>query len=293
MEKYLNSLKVKTGVWVISSLLAIFLFGRSFWQPQMFSWQWIVAEHHLSPWGILVICVIFLIVKRKEAFRELPRRNALINIATGLFLAIAAIFIPSSRDFFVFKLLLVSLGIFTIVFRKFIILPILLLGVYGFAIAFPLFIQNHADYWYTQTAAAPLAWIINLFDYPIHIKMQQVFFTSTTGNNIGVAISSACAGPATMAVFLALFAIMVIDKPLSNNKIAGLLLIGVVGTWLQNIVRLLMIVLAGYYWGEDALWAAHSWTIYVVFPLWYLIFVIIYFSQIKPAGLMYTSAGNV
>ena len=67
--------------------------------------------------------------------------------------------------------------------------------------------------------------------------------------------------------------------PLPRKKAVELLLFGVVGTWFQSFIRLVLLLLVGYYVGEDALWAAHSWSIYVVFPLWYLFFAYTYFQQ--------------
>jgi exosortase/archaeosortase family protein len=84
-----------------------------------------------------------------------------------------------------------------------------------------------------------------------------------------------------MGVFIALFALMTLDMPLSPKKAAWLFLFGAVGTWLQNCIRLVFLILVGYYLGENALWKAHFWTIYMLFPLWYLLFAYIYFRQVE------------
>ena len=82
-----------------------------------------------------------------------------------------------------------------------------------------------------------------------------------------------------MGVFIALFVLMTLDMPLPPKKAAGLFLFGIVGTWFQSVIRLVILMLAGYYLGKDALWTAHFWTIYLLFPLWYLFFAYLYFWQ--------------
>jgi len=73
-----------------------------------------------------------------------------------------------------------------------------------------------------------------------------------------------------------------LDTPLRPRKAGYMFLFGVAGTWLQSIIRLIFVVLVGYYLGEQALWTAHSWTIYILFPLWYLFFAYVYFRQVGP-----------
>ncbi len=82
-----------------------------------------------------------------------------------------------------------------------------------------------------------------------------------------------------MGVFLALFALMTLDRPLPARRGVALFLFGVAGTWFQALLRLVILILIGYYLGRDALWTAHFWTIYLLFPLWYLTFGCIYFRQ--------------
>jgi len=122
-------------------------------------------------------------------------------------------------------------------------------------------------------------WLLTGLGYPFHNLGQWVHFTSSGGEPILVTITAACAGPATMAVFIALFALMTLDTPLPPKKAVGIFLFGAVGTWLQSIIRLIILLLVGYHLGESAMWTAHFWTIYILFPLWYLLFAYIYFQQ--------------
>ena len=179
----------------------------------------------------------------------------------------------------VFQVLLASFGIFVIIFGKGAKIPSVLLTIYGFAISFPLAIQRFADDLYSRIAIIPVMGVMNILGYPLQNEGQWVHFTSLSGEPISVTITAACAGPATMGVFIALFALMVLDMPPPLRKIVWLFPFGVLGTWFQSFIRLVSLLLAGYYLGEQALWTAHYWTIYVLFPLWYLFFAYIYFRQ--------------
>ena len=197
----------------------------------------------------------------------------------GLALAVGAILMPASQDYLVFQVLLVLLGVFIIFFGKAAKIPSILLGIYGFAISFPLVIERFTQTPYSIAAIAPLMGLLTILGYPLENQGQWIHFTNLSGESISVTITAACVGPAAMGVFLAIFALMMLDILLPLKKAVWIFLFGVVGTWFQSFIRLIILMLAGYYLGEDALWTAHSWSIYILFPLWYLLFVYIYFRQ--------------
>jgi len=264
----------KILLWLVLSLTLSVTFLRDFWAnlPSMLSPDWILGQHHASPWAVLVLCLIFLWLKRKEVWQRMNENKAfqslraapayyLLNfeLPLGIAMVVVAIIMPSSRDFLVFQVLLASLGIFTIIFRKAAIIPTILLAVYCFAISFPLLIERFAEHAYSKVALVPTMGSMTLLGYPLQNQGQWVHFTSATSEPIRVAITAGCAGPATMGVFIALFALMMLDMPLGPKKAAGLFLFGVAGTWVQSFIRLIVLLLIGYHLGEDALWTAHFW----------------------------------
>lgn len=272
----------KLAVWFIVSLVLSLIFFREFWASlgAMLSPSWIFAQHHAAPWGILGLCTIWLWLKRKQIRSDMEARQNLVFIPLGLALVIGAIFMPASQDFIVFQVLLTSLGVFVILFSKGSRIPSILLGIYGFAISFPLAIQRFAELPYSISALKPLVWILTGLGYAFQNVGQWMHFTSYSGEPISVAITADCAGPVTMGVFMAIFALMMLDVPLPSKKAVWLFLFGAVGTWFQSFIRLIILMLVGYHWGREALWTAHFWTIYVLFPLWYLLFAYIYFRQV-------------
>lgn len=281
-----NRAVTKLLLWLVLSLVLSFIFFWEFWTslPTILSPDWIFGQYHVAPWGVLALCLIFLWLKRKEVWRQMSLRSTPAFVLVGLALVVGAVLMPSSQDYLIFQVLLASLGVFIILFGRGAKIPSMLLAIYGFAISFPLAIGRFAESAYSQTAIVPVMGLMTVLGYPLQNQGQLVHFISSGGESISVVVTAACAGPATMGVFMAIFALMMLDTPLSPRKAGYVFLFGAVGTWLQSIIRLIIVLLMGYYLGEDALWAAHSWTIYLLFPLWYLLFAYIYFRQVgKPS----------
>ncbi len=203
------------------------------------------------------------------------------KLVVGMGLVAGAILVPSSRDFMVFQVLLASLGVFVIFFGKAARIPSILLGIYGFVISFPLTIERFAELPYSMSAMKPMMWILNGLGYSLQSQRQWIHFTSSSGESVSVVVTAACAGPATMGVLIALFALMMLDTPLSPRKAGYVFLFGVVGTWIQSVIRLIILMVVGYHLGEGAMWITHFWTIYILFPLWYLLFAYVYFRQAR------------
>ncbi|MFC2017621.1 exosortase/archaeosortase family protein [Chloroflexota bacterium] len=273
----------KLVLWFVASLAISLIFFGEFWANlgTMLSPNRILVQHHASPWGVLALCLIFLWLKRKEVWGKMNRGLSLAFIPLGLGIIAGAVLMPSSQDYLAFQVLLASLGVFVILFGRGAKIPAILLAIYGFAISFPPAIERFAEDAYSRTAIAPLVGLMTTLGYPLENQGQWVHFTTSTGEPISVAITAACAGPATMGVFLAIFALMMLDMPLLPKKAGYMFLFGVVGTWFQNFIRLIIIILVGYYLGADAMWTAHFWTIYILFPLWCLLFIYIYFRQVE------------
>ena len=305
----------KLGLWFIVSLAISLILFREFWASlgTMLSFDWIFGQHHASPWGVLGLCGIWLYLKRKEVWKgmleswqvrrletgvrklqvgrlegrggEPYKPSNFISLQTfklallGLALVAGAILMSPSQDFLVFQVLLASLGVFVIFFGKAAKIPTILLGIYGLAISFPLIIEKFAELPYSMAAIKPLMWILTSLGYPLQNQGQLIYFTSASGEPISVVIIAACMGPATMGVFLAIFALMMLDIPLPPKKAVWLFLFGVAGTWFQSLFRLIFLLLVGYHWGEAAMRMDHAWITYIIFPSWYLLFVYIYFRQ--------------
>jgi exosortase/archaeosortase family protein len=69
---------------------------------------------------------------------------------------------------------------------------------------------------------------------------------------------------------------MLMDRKPKNLVILGLFILGLAGTFIQNFIRLLLLFAAGYYYGSYSLWLVHDYASYVLFPIWFLAFSLIY-----------------
>jgi exosortase/archaeosortase family protein len=299
IKQWLDSgTKIRVLVFALLCVSLSLLFFRDFWQslPYMLSPGRVFGENHAAPWGVLVLCLLFLWAKRGailDAKNWERKESALSSVLVGVVLATGAVFVPPSGDGVVFRVLLAWLGVFVAVFgRTAARIPALLLTIYCFVITFPLAIYHFAEAPYTTASVIPLKALLNLLGFPLQSDGQIIAITGSSSESVSAFVSGGCAGPATMAVFLALFTLMMLDTPLKGRKAIRLFLVGIVGTWLQSYLRLVILMLTAYYLGRDAMWAAHSWTIYVLFPLWYLLFACIYFRQVKKPGLRGLNVGQ-
>ncbi len=244
----------------------------------MLQLSYIIGQHHAASWGVLILCFIWLLLKKREILQGMRAESYNpIFIVIGLVLLAFSLLMPATGVFLVFQLLLAWLAVFIIFFGKGMLIQSILLGIYGFSISFPPIVEKFAELPYSKTIISPATWILTRSGYPLESQGQLISFLSSTGEPISVLVTSACAGPATMGVFIAIFALMMLDTPLPRGKAGYVFIFGIVGTWVQSFIRLIILLLVGYYRGEAALWTAHSWTIYILFPLWYLIFLYVYF----------------
>ncbi|MFC1973915.1 exosortase/archaeosortase family protein [Chloroflexota bacterium] len=285
----------KLGLWVLLSLGISLGLIRDFWGNALtvFSPNYVFGQFHAAPLGILALCLVWLYLKRQDIWEGMKPCESMKLGSTykrmpfGIALIVAAVLMPSSLDFLIFQSLLASLGTFVVLFGRAAKIPLIILVIYGLAISFPLFIQEFAEGVYARAAIVPLVWLLTAFGLPMESQGLLIHLTSSGGEPITAAVTAACAGPVTMGVFIALFALMMLDIPLPPKRAAVLFLLGALGTWFQSFLRLIILMLVGYFWGEDALWTAHRYSVYILFPLWYLFFAYIYFRQVRnlPKGL--------
>lgn len=194
----------------------------------------------------------------------------------GLAVLALSLFLPRREDFLVFMMLLGWLGVFIVIFKKASIIPSILLAIYGFSVGFPIvmdpLIGERAAIANTKVVIA----IFNLFGLPIDHTGTLITFTSANGDTVSTVLTTACSGYATLGVFLALFALMMLDIRLPLKRAWFIFLFGLIGTLLQNVVRIVITITAGYYWGSEGLESTHYNISYIIFPLWFALFAYVY-----------------
>jgi len=107
-------------------------------------------------------------------------------------------------------MLLGWLGVFAIIFNKVSLTPSILLAIYGFNVSFPI-VMDPLVCEAAATANTNVVMVIfNMFGLPITHEGTILTFNSANGDAIRTAMTTACAGYATLGVFLALFALMML-----------------------------------------------------------------------------------
>ena len=271
----------KLTIWIAACLIiAIVAFGELWAKLPVWLSPEGLQRYSVFHWGVLGLCLLWLWLKRSNILPHVRtgRLSPYFVIAGAILLALS-IFLPRRDEFLVFLMLTGWLGTFTILFSKAAIIPAILLAIYGFSVAFPILMMA----WLGEPAAIlvtnVVATITRLIGLPITTQGQVLQFNSLTGDAIATTVTPGCAGYATIGVFIALFSLMMLDIRLPLKKACYIFLFGLVGTWLQNILRIVVSVTAGYYWGSAALEATHFNIAYVIFPLWYALFAYVYLRQ--------------
>lgn len=286
----MNMIVKKLVVWLVLCLFISILFFRELWTNigTLLSFDYI-QSHGAYPWFVLLLCLLWIWMKRVEIRRGMQIGGSPFFIAAGLIMLVVSLtaslhYLPSPNadyGFIVFLMLLAYLGLFAIFFGEACLIPSALLGIYCFALVFPLLISRYVGTQYSLVTVLIVVSILTAFGYPITSQGQLIHIHLPTNDiDIFAFIDAACSGSVSLGVFIAIFALMMIDIMLPAKKAASLFIFGVIGTSVQNILRLVVLILAGYYYGSEALWTAHIYAGYAIFPIWYAFFAYVYLRQV-------------
>jgi exosortase/archaeosortase family protein len=272
---------IKLAIWAVGCAVVALFFGE-LW-GKLWEWlspAWLQSRGGASHWGVLGLCVLWLWLKRKDIWpRMQSSRFRLPHVLAGASLIALSVLLPRSDDFLVFLMLVGWLGLFVIVFNRAWVIPSVLLAIYGFSVVFPIFTMTVIGGPAATTVAATVAFITGLFGIPVVSHGVTLRFSSLGGGIITTAITPGCVGFATIGVFIALFSLMMLDIRLPLKKAWYMFLVGLAGTWLLNHIRMVLTIVAGYFWGLGGLEAVHYNINYVIFPLWYALFAYVYLRK--------------
>jgi exosortase/archaeosortase family protein len=108
-----------------------------------------------------------------------------------------------------------------------------------------------------------------------------ISFLSQTGSPINLSIVSDCTGIWSLGTFTVTIIIVLSSFPSSITKKSVLLIVvGYLGTIIANITRILLIALAGYFFGHAGIMEnVHVHIGWIVFSMWLIIFWYYYFTR--------------
>ena len=273
----------KLWLWALSCFVISFLFLDKVRMP---TWSYL-QSCGFYPWAVLLLCMLWLYNKRGEQMErmrsESEKSAGLPYILLGASILAVSLLMPRDVGLagVVFEMLLAYLGIFIILFGRAAILPGVLLGIYGFSVGFPVAIARYLDLQYSLATVWMVVAALKTSGFQLVSQGQMIRFPNINGSEISIFVNAACSGSASMTIFIAIFALMMLDIRLSNKNALYMFLFGVVGTTVQNVIRLIVIILAGYYYDYHGVSVAHSYAGYILFPVWFLIFAYVYFTYAK------------
>jgi len=127
--------------------------------------------------------------------------------------------------------------------------------------------------------ASAITSILNLFTINASASSSVVTIHATQGI-FSLVIDKDCTGLKSMLAYGSLAVLMILDVKTTYARKALCTIIGFVGTFFLNILRLLTIFLACYFFGIDAALAAHTYLGYSIFIIWVFLFWIISFKYL-------------
>jgi len=98
-------------------------------------------------------------------------------------------------------------------------------------------------------------------------------FQMTTGQMGSLGISTGCAGLDSLFLFISGFiAFMLVENARLDRRIGSALVVGILTAYFANLLRMVIIVEAGVYWGHDAMMAVHENAGTLIFLGWIAVF---------------------
>lgn len=245
-----------------------------------------------------ILSCVAIMYRSKRPVRKIEGREKGWIIAAGVgTILLSFINIPigfGNPPYSIGDLTILIVGIGIIIFgllelRSF-LLPVSfpLLAVLGFQV-YELFLRH--QYWIT----APLipmtvgltTMLLGMMGIPSHTAGNNVLFSSVRGETVNLAIVPDCTGIWSLGTFTVAAGLVLLSFPFIRSRRTGIfLLIGYIGTFTANVLRILFIALTGYYFGPSSiiLETTHMHIGWIIFFAWMAIFWYFFFTRIVHPG---------
>jgi exosortase/archaeosortase family protein len=280
IDKY--SVHIKGVLWAISVLVTLSIFGNVVHNFSDILNVQLLRQDGFYSWVVLLLCVLWIWIKRSEIDISNAKVDARwLCLGVGLFIPALVLLnylsvSIASLPLKIFAISLVAVSSFCIFFGRASKVPFMLLIIYGIAVGFPLFIETLFSSSFSMVTALVSTSTLRFFGVPVSLVGVKVSLTSLNGSDIVTMVDARCSGSDSIAIFFAIFGLMLMDRKPKNLVVLGLFILGLAGTFIQNFIRLLLLFAAGYYYGSDSLWLVHDYASYILFPIWFLAFSLIY-----------------
>ena len=129
-------------------------------------------------------------------------------------------------------------------------------------------------YYSAYLLAPEVSGFLNLIGIPASVDWLTITFPTQAGPQVSVYISTACSGIYSFTIFASAFLSFVLTEyDRVDRKVGLLMVLGIITAYVANILRMVVIVLVGYYTytpqeGLQAMLVAHSNAGWVIFLIW-------------------------
>jgi len=243
----------------------------------------------LGVWILSCLAILYISRKPMEFLSEFWCKVVIffgVGIVIFSFISLPIGFTHSPYSIGEYSILLSGIGLILFGMLKFrsYIFPVLIpfIAVAGYS-SYELFLRNQD--WLT----APLVPVTTSISVTIlrliglnPVVHDNIFsFMSVSGETISLTIVSDCTGIMSLGTFTIAAIIVLISFPVSFTwKSMGLLIVGYLGTYAANILRIILISLSGYYFGPvGVMEQVHVNVGWIVFSLWMIIFWYYFFTR--------------
>lgn len=125
------------------------------------------------------------------------------------------------------------------------------------------------DWFITHLLVAPMAAMLDLVGFDA-TSTGQVVALETPGGKLSLTVGVVCAGLQPAILFLGVFALYAWQEQTPPRRLAALVALGLLGVYVANLVRLVLLALVGYRWGGVALQNTHEHAGWLLFVAWML-----------------------
>ena len=120
----------------------------------------------------------------------------------------------------------------------------------------------------------PLISFLSLLGYDFHYIDDKIYYPDLEAGHISsVWIAKSCSGYYSVVIFISAFFSYILS---TQEKITSVTIIwagiGILVSYLANLFRMAIIIIAGHYWGGDALVWTHANVGWLIFTFWVFIF---------------------
>jgi len=269
-------------LWVLSVIISLIIF-------YFLSSPGYMEIDAISIWVLSCIALIYLLNRKRT---PISGNHRLLVISLGIFLCIFSfVNIPlgfgnppySIGDFSLF-LAGMGLVIFSYLGIRTVLLPVAFPAIAVLGFQFYDIIIRHQD-WITAPLIPPATFLsvtlLNFIGINAHAEGNLILFLSISGSPIYLSIVSDCTGIWSLGTFTVATAIVLSSFPQAiSKKGAILILIGYIGTYIANILRIVLIGISGYMSGPTGLIeVVHVHIGWIVFTSWMIIFWYYFFTR--------------